>query len=232
MNETFAASAAAPTIHGASTSTGVAATRALLACGVVAGPLYVVTGLTQALSREGFDITRHSWSLLSNGAFGWIQIANFLLSGALVVACAVGLRRTLRSGRGTTWAPRLIGGFGVGLIAAGAFVADPMDGFPVGTPVGAAEHVSWHGVLHFVVAGLAFLSLVAACLVLARRFASLGRRGWAAYSAATGVVFLAAFFGLASGSTQAAVVLAFVVAIVLAWTWIAAVSALLRGEVR
>jgi hypothetical protein len=30
-------------------------TRALLACGVVAGPLYVVVGLVQALTRSGFD---------------------------------------------------------------------------------------------------------------------------------------------------------------------------------
>ena len=37
-------------------------TRALLACGVVAGPLFVAVGLAQLLTREGFDPTRHPLS--------------------------------------------------------------------------------------------------------------------------------------------------------------------------
>jgi Protein of unknown function (DUF998) len=32
-------------------------------------------------------------SLLSNGALGWIQIANFVVSGLALLAFAVGLRR-------------------------------------------------------------------------------------------------------------------------------------------
>src|SRR5215831_7565091 len=68
-------------------------TRMLLACGIVAGPLFTVVGLTQALTRPGFDITRHALSLLSNGELGWIQVCNFLLTGLLFVACAVGMRQ-------------------------------------------------------------------------------------------------------------------------------------------
>jgi hypothetical protein len=34
-------------------------TRTLLACGVLAGPLYMAVYLGQALTRPGFDITRH-----------------------------------------------------------------------------------------------------------------------------------------------------------------------------
>ena len=48
-------------------------TRALLCCGVLAGPIYIVVGLVQALTREGFDLTRHDLSLLANGRLGWIQ---------------------------------------------------------------------------------------------------------------------------------------------------------------
>src|SRR5205823_49884 len=36
------------------------ATRALLACAVVAGPLYEVVFLAQAFTRPGFDVTRHT----------------------------------------------------------------------------------------------------------------------------------------------------------------------------
>ena len=44
-----------------------ATTRALLACGVAAGPVYVVVVAIQAFAREGFDITRQPASLLSTG---------------------------------------------------------------------------------------------------------------------------------------------------------------------
>src|SRR5438094_1427603 len=84
-------------------------TRALLAGGLVAGPLYVGVSLIQALTRDGFDLTRHTWSLLSNGDPGWIQMANFVLTGALIIACAVGMRQTLRGQRGGTWGPVLVG---------------------------------------------------------------------------------------------------------------------------
>lgn len=47
-------------------------TTALLICGIVAGPLFTVVGLTQAFTRPGFDLTRHALSLLENGDLGWI----------------------------------------------------------------------------------------------------------------------------------------------------------------
>jgi len=86
----------------ASPATGTNGTRALLACGVVAGPLFVAVALLQVLTRQGFDLTRHPISLLSLGDLGWIQIANFVIAGLLAVAFALGLRRALRPGRGGT----------------------------------------------------------------------------------------------------------------------------------
>jgi hypothetical membrane protein len=210
---------------GAPTDTATTTTRALLACGVVAGPLYIVVVLIQALTREGFDLTRHPASLLSNGDLGWVQIATFVVSGLLTIACAVGMWRVLHPGRGGTWGPLLVGAYGAGLIAAGVFVADPADGFPLGIPAGPPDTVSWHGAVHFVVAGIAFLALIAACLVFARRFAGLGQRGWAAYCVATGVIFLAAFAGIASGSGAPALNMAFAVAVVLGWTWVSVMAA-------
>jgi hypothetical protein len=71
----------------------------LLACGTVAGPLFLTVGLIQALTRDGFDLSRHPLSLLSLGDLGWIQIANFIVTGALYVACALGARFVARLGR-------------------------------------------------------------------------------------------------------------------------------------
>lgn len=218
---------------GASSETAGVLTKALLACGLVAGPLYTILGLIQMLVRDGFDIRRHALSLLSNGNLGWIQISNFLLTGLLVIVGAAGMRRVMRGSRGGTWGPLLLGLYGLGLIGAGLFRADPALGFPPGLPADAYGTMSFHGVMHFVVGGIGFLGLISACFVFARRFASLGERGWAAYSVVTGVIFFVAFFGIASGS-KGPVSAAFAVAVVLAWVWFSAVSARLMGgqEVR
>jgi len=110
------------------------ATRTLLTCGVVAGPLFVVMALLQSFTRDGFDLKRHPISMLSLGDLGWIQIANFVIVGLLFTAYAVGMRRVLHPGRGGTWGPLLIGAFGVSQIVGGVFLADPGLGFPPGAP--------------------------------------------------------------------------------------------------
>ena len=207
-------------------------TRNLLACGVLAGPLYIVVGVLEVVFRDGFDIRRHALSLMSNGALGWIQIATFALCGCLVIAGAVGVRQALHPGRAGTWGPLLLGIYGLGLIGAGAFIADPMDGFPPGTPPGPPAVMSWHGPLHFVAGGIGFIAIIAACLVFARRFAANREFDWAVYSAATGLLFLAGFAGIGSGSRQPWINLAFTASVVLVWAWISTVSLKLRDALR
>jgi hypothetical protein len=80
----------------------------LLACGAIASPLWVVTVVAQALTRSGFSLTRDAASLLDNGGLGWIQVANFIVTGLLFIAAAAGLRRALRDGPGSRWTPRLL----------------------------------------------------------------------------------------------------------------------------
>ncbi|NKQ58274.1 DUF998 domain-containing protein [Amycolatopsis sp. K13G38] len=191
-------------------------TRSLLGYGVLAGAVYEIVSIAQAATREGFDFTRHSWSLLANGSLGWIQIANFVLTGAMTIAFAVGLGRAT----GTRWAPRLAGAFGASLILAGIFRADPARGFPDG----ATAQLSWHGVAHLAAGAVGFLCLITACLLVGRWFAGRGRSGWAWYSRATGIAFLAGFLCVSSGSSAPWATLAFVAAVTLAWAWIAAVA--------
>jgi uncharacterized protein DUF998 len=187
--------------------------QTLLTCGVIAGPLYVVVGLTQALTREGFELNKHAWSLLSNGDLGWIQIANFFITGLLIVAAAVGLRYATDS----TWAPALIGVYGLSMVGAGIFRADPAQGFPAGTPE--TTTVSWHGMLHFMIGGVGFLCLIVGCFVLARRVTP--ALAW--FSRITGVFFLAAFAGIASGS-HGPTTLAFVAAVITVFAWLTTIS--------
>jgi hypothetical protein len=202
--------------------------RALLLAGAVAGPLYLGVGLIEAFTRSGFDIRRHDLSLLANGDLGWIHVVLLVVSGLLVVAGAVGMRRSLVSGPGRTWGPLLVGVYGIGLIGAGFFTADPALGFPPGTSADAHD-ISWHGLMHFVSAGVGFLLLIAGCFVFARRFAASGERRWAAYSVVTGVVFFLAFAGIAAGSGNGWTILGFWIGVGLAWSWITAMAVRLIG---
>ncbi|WP_329108792.1 DUF998 domain-containing protein [Micromonospora sp. NBC_01699] len=215
---------------GGAAAAGRGPTGTLLAAGVAAGPVYVLVSVAQMLTRDGFDPTRHAWSLLANGGAGWIQATNLIVTGLLVVAGAVGLRRTLDPGRASTWAPRLLGVYGLGLVGGGIFRADPAQGFPPGTPE-QGTGTSWHGLLHFGLGGVGFVALVAACLVLARRFAADGRPGWAIFSRLTGAVFLAGFVAVATGAGSAWATLSFTASIVLAWAWLSLMSAYHRAPV-
>jgi hypothetical protein len=199
----------------------VRTTRSLLGYGIIAGPLYVVVAMAQALNRDGFDLRRHAWSLLANGEFGWIQITNFILTGLMTVAAAIGLRRALPPGRGRTWASMLIAGYGMSLVGAGVFRAVAVQGFPAGTPQTTA--ISWHGMLHLMIGGIGFACLIAACFVLAGRFTRDGQRRLAWFSRVTAVVFLAGFVAIASGS-HGFTTLAFVAAIVTVFAWLSVVS--------
>jgi hypothetical protein len=164
--------------------------RTLVTAGVVAGPLFVAVGLAQILTREGFDLSRHPLSLLALGDAGWAQITNFIVAGALMLAFAAGVARSLDSGRGRRSAPILFALYGVGLVLGGAFTADPALGFPLGTPDGYPTEWTFHGGVHAVAAPLAFLSLVAVTFVVASRLAWEGHRAAAVWSRVIGVLCL------------------------------------------
>jgi hypothetical protein len=205
-----------------------ASARTLLAFGAAAGPIYVVVGLAQALTREGFDMRRHALSQLSNGDLGWIQVANFVVGALLVLAGAVGVRRALHPGRAGTWGPILLTGYAVGMLGAAVFTADPGLGFPPGTPMEGT--LTTTGILHFVCGAVAFYSLIAACFVFARRFAATRERGWLIFSLFTGVFFFLSFAAVASGNAAPAVMLSLYTAVFLAWAWHSLLSLKLRKE--
>jgi Protein of unknown function (DUF998) len=199
-------------------------TKSLLGYGVLAGAVFEASILVQGLTRHGFRIAHDDASLLSNGPLGWIQIATFLVSGAMTIAFAAGARRALAGRAGGTWGPRLIAVYGAALMAAGLLRADPADGFGPGAPAGQAAQVSWHAAGHLMAAGIGFSALIVACFVFARSFSRERHRGLAVYSRITGLAFLAAFAGVTTGSGSSAIVLPFYGGVLLAWTWIAVTS--------
>src|SRR5687768_457794 len=98
--------------------------RKLLWCGLIAGPLFVTVLLIAGAIRPDFQSVRHPGSSLALGPSGWVQSANFVVAGLLTIAFAFSL------GTRKAW---MIAIWGIGLIGAGIFVADPVSGYPPGT---------------------------------------------------------------------------------------------------
>ncbi|MFD1935213.1 MULTISPECIES: DUF998 domain-containing protein [Nonomuraea] len=168
--------------------------RVMRACGVAGAVLFVLAFLVEGATRgDGYDPLRHPVSSLAIGAQGWTQTANFLLTGLLMLAFAISLRGTSR------WGFALMTAFAVGLVGAGLFVTDPVNGYPQGAPATSTTA----GTLHDLFSLLVFAGLPAACFVYGRRFAGWGRPGWAAYSIATGVLFIAGFLITGAGFSGA-----------------------------
>lgn len=164
------------------------ALRVLLAGGAIGPLLNIVVILVLGATRPGYNAWQVPDSNLELGEDGWIQITNYLVTGALLLGFAIGLRSVLRTGRGSTWGPILLGICGLTFIGAGIFVTDPVLGYPPG----ASSTPTVHGILHDLFGQLQFISLSAACFVLARRAAAdPARRGWVWYSVATGLLVVA-----------------------------------------
>lgn len=194
-------------------------TRRLLMGGVAAGPLYLGAGVAQGLLREGFDFGRHALSVLANGSAGWIQTANFVVSGLLVLGAAVGIARVL--GRGSRAMTVLLGGYGVAMLAAAVFTADPVDGFPPGTPEGFPTSISTTGLLHFVSGAAAFACLGFSALAGAGTFRRRRMTPLAWLSLLTGLSVLVGFFG---GFMLPVGIAGIWFAVVIGWVWLTVVS--------
>ena len=188
---------------------------------MLAGPLYLVVGIAQALLREGFSFARHPLSVLANGPGGWVQTANFVITGLMVVAAAIGFRDAL--------APKsralsvFLGAFGASMLAAAVFRADPMDGFPVGTPLGPPTSMSTSALIHFAAGGLGFICLAVSCFLAARALSHLNSRTLARLSVVCGLIVLLGFFGTVA-VPNVSPVLGIWIAVVVGWTWLSVLS--------
>jgi hypothetical protein len=200
--------------------------RFLLGYGVVAGPFYLAVGLAEAFLRTGFSFARHPLSVLANGPAGWVQTANFVLTGAMVIAAAVGFRRVLGPKSGALSA--FLGAYGAGMLVASVFHADPMDGFPAGTPLGPPTSLSTSGLVHFAAGGLGFICLGIGCLLAARTLSRRNSRSLARLSLVSGLIVLVGFFSAAIPNFSP--VLGIWIAVVVGWLWLAILSGYLYRQ--
>jgi len=193
-------------------------TRSLLRCGVVVGALYLAVGVIQGFVRDGFDFRRHALSHLANGPGGWVQTANLAVSGLLVIGAAIGIARVLQS-RAAGW---LVGCFGAGMVLASIFPTDPVDGFPPGTPLGVPTTMSTSALIHLASGGIGFVTLAAACFVVARAMSRRKEAPMARLSVFCGLAILIGFFSPIA--IPAAGVAGIWFAVVVGWAWLALTS--------
>jgi hypothetical protein len=145
--------------------------------------LFWLVVIVDGITKSGYDARRDFISELALGEHGWVQSANFVVVGLLMLAFALGLRRLFSAGRASLFGPVLVGTFGVGLVASGIFTGDPAN-YPAGADT---TTVTTHGLVHSIAFLVIVVSVIAACFVFARRFREEPAwKGYAIYSVITG----------------------------------------------
>jgi len=193
--------------------------------GVIAGPLFLLVSLVDGATRTGYDSMSMPISLLAVGDRGWVQTLNFLVTGVLFGLFALGVYESLHERATASFlGPLLIALMAFGVVMAGLFTTDPGGGFPPGvTPPRVA---TMHGTLHDVASLLVFPTLVVCCLYFAVWFYRRSQQGWAAYSAASGLILAVAFGTMLAGYNGNEAVfhiagLAQRIFLVVGWGWLA-----------
>ena len=131
--------------------------------GMTAPVVFVVVFTVDGWLRSGYSARSMFVSELSLGPHGWVQIANFLITGALVTLFGRGLAAHITTGAASRAGPLLIQIIGVSLMASGPFTTDPSAMFNQSSP---------HGIAHGIFGAAVFSLAPILCFVFYRRFRS------------------------------------------------------------
>lgn len=131
--------------------------------GIIATIIFVGVFLLEGKLRPGYDPMSQYVSELSLGPRGWIQIANFLITGFLLLLFAFSVRAEFKEGKASRFGWILLTISALALLVSGPFVMDPAS-----TP---RDQWSIHGILHQLIGALGFFTLAPViCFVFWRRF--------------------------------------------------------------
>jgi hypothetical membrane protein len=157
--------------------------------GVVAPVFFVAVFTVEGALRPEYSPLANYISTLSIGPRGWIQILNFIVLGALLLAFSAAVRAEFPDGKASRWGRILLILLGVLFVISGFFVTDSTGISTVPLTV--------HGTVHGIAGGIAFLAMPVVIFVYWRRFREDPR--WKPFQAVT----------LALGIVEAAAVLFF-----------------------
>jgi hypothetical protein len=145
-------------------TTFFATNRRLIAAwaGMLGSALFVAVFTIEGWLRPGYNPLGVFVSELSMGSRGWIQIANFVVSGALLLVFARGIAAEIKTGKASRAGSIILTTIAICLLASGPFVTDP-----AGIP---REQMSWHGTIHGIFGAIVFVLMPVCCFVFLRRF--------------------------------------------------------------
>jgi hypothetical membrane protein len=145
----------------------------LLCCGIIGAALFSIVNFTFGALSPDYDVARQSVGDLEMASFGWVQSANFILTGLFMTAFAWGLRMELVSGPGAVSLPALQAALGIIMSLLGIFVHTPV---------------------HTILGIVFFIVIVFNFLIFARRFSMDTRwKGWASYTIASAAAMIVLF---------------------------------------
>ncbi len=200
-------------------------TALLLAAGAIGPVLFWLVVIVDGFTKPGYDARKHFISELALGEHGWVQSANFIVVGLLIVAFAVGLRQLFSAGRASKFGPRLVALVGLGLVASGIFPTDPSN-----YPVKGDATLTAAGAIHNFAFLVIMAAIIAACFVFGRRFREEPTwQGYGRYSVITGIVvpgLLVAFIVSGSDQTFVGLTQRALVAVFFLWIEVIALRAL------
>ena len=162
-----------------------AVVRFVALCGVTAPVLMLVLWTVASLMRPGYDQLSQYGSELGTGPNAIIMNANFVVTGLLIIAFAIGLFENIRGGSWAQMSSILLGVFGAGELVGGLFPCDP------GCPI-AAQSV--FQLAHNVDAVIAFVAITLAPLLVSLGLSRDDRwRDYRSYSLVTGLLAIGLF---------------------------------------
>lgn len=155
---------------------------ALAVAGIASPIVFVLVVIVQSVLHPDYSQVKLPISALAAWPGGWVQNANFVVFGMLMIAYAIGLHLGVRPSRAGVIGPTLLVLSGVGLLIAGAFPWREVEGDFV-VPAG-----------HLLGALLSFLGAGIGLIVVSRRMAADPRwRGLATYALMSGIAIVVLF---------------------------------------
>ena len=132
--------------------------------GIVGPALFVAVFLVEGWIRPAYNPLAEYVSALSLGERGWVQIANFIVFGALLFIFTRAVAAEFPNGKASRWGLILLTTISVCYFFSGPFVMDPAS-----TPLSDA---TTHGTLHGILGAIAFVLMPITIFVFLRRFRS------------------------------------------------------------
>jgi hypothetical protein len=130
--------------------------------GIIAPALFVAVFTLEGWLRPGYDPVTTYVSALSLGSRGWIQIANFIVLGLLMLLFTRAVAAEFRTGKASRWGLIFLTVIAFLFIVSGPLVMDP-----TGTPL---SQVTVHGTIHGLAGGIIFILMPISCFIYLRRF--------------------------------------------------------------